>query len=245
MTQSAAEDSGLDRAERGAAVLTRAYARLAGRVAQILPSRSVRWLLCCGIMLVAVIIGVTTLMIFHFRDRAIATNERQLQSTALMVAWHVDQEFQQLELVQERIIDGIRARDIKTPEDFERQLSSIAAHRLLRAEIDGLPHVRGLRIVDANGDLLNATRSWPTQRSSEADQEYFQTLKSNRDRYVTLTRPWYDEATHDWMLGMARKFANDNGELLGVVVGTIQLSHFEDFFAQISVDRFSSIALLR
>ena len=245
MTQSAAEDSGLDRAERGAAVLTRAYARLAGRVAQILPSRSVRWLLCCGIMLVAVIIGVTTLMIFHFRDRAIATNERQLQSTALMVAWHVDQEFQQLELVQERIIDGIRARDIKTPEDFERQLSSIAAHRLLRAEIDGLPHVRGLRIVDANGDLLNATRSWPTQRSSEADQEYFQTLKSNRDRYVTLTRPWYDEATHDWMLGMARKFANDNGELLGIVIGTIQLSHFEDFFAQISVDRASSIALLR
>jgi len=245
MTQSAAEDTDPGRAERGESVLVRGCARLADLVTRILPSRSVRWLLACGILLVAVIIGVTTLMIYHFRDRAISSNERQLHNAALMVAWHVDQEFQQLELVQERIIDGIRSRGIKTPEEFERQLSSISAHRLLRAEIDGLPHVRGLRLVNANGELLNGTRNWPTQRADEADQEYFQTLKSAPDLNVTLTRPWFEETTRDWMLGMARKITNDKGELLGIVVGTIQLSHFEDFFSQISIDRFSSISLLR
>ncbi len=245
MTQSVAEDTDRGRAERGEAVLARGYARLSDLVLQALPSRSVRWLLACGILLVAVIIGVTTLVIFHFRERAISNAERQLQNAALMVAWHVDQEFQQLELVQERIIDGIHARAIRTPEDFERQLSSIAAHRLLRAEIDGLPHVRGLRLVDANGELLNSSRSWPTAKQDEADQEYFKALKSSSDAYVTLTRPWFDEATHDWMLGMARRITNEKGELLGIVIGTIQLSHFEDFFGQISVDRFSSLSLLR
>jgi diguanylate cyclase (GGDEF)-like protein len=245
MAQSAAEDTDPSRAERGKRALPRAYARLVQRITLALPSRSVRWLLSCGIMLVAVIIGVTTLIIFHFRERAIDNSERQLRNAALMVAWHVDQEFQQIELVQERIIDGIRARGITTPDEFERELSSSSSHRLLRAEIDGLPHVRGLRIVDANGDLLNATRSWPTPKTSEADQEYFQTLKAQPDLYVTLTRPWRDESTHDWMLGMARKLTNENGELLGFVIGTVQLSHFEDFFGQISIDRFSSISLLR
>ncbi len=245
MTQSAAEDTDPGRAERNELVLKRAYARVVDLVTKALPSRPVRWLLACGILLVAVIIGVTTAIIFHFRDRAFANNERQLQNAALMVAWHVDQEFQQLELVQERIIDGIRARGIKTPDEFERQLSSLASHRLLRAEIDGLPHVRGLRVVNANGELLNVTRAWPTPASSDADQEYFRILKSQPDLHVTLTRPWYDESTRDWMLGMARKIPNDNGELLGMVVGTIQLSHFEDFFSQISTERFSSISLLR
>lgn len=245
MTQLAAEDTDPDRVGRRRFVLAHARARLVAGVVRALPSRSVRWLLACGILLVAVIIAVTTLIIFHFRDRAIATNERQLQNAALMVAWHVDQEFQQLELVQERIIDAVRGRGIKTAEDFERQLSSITTHRLLRAEIDGLPHVRGLRIVNASGELLNATRAWPTPKSSEADQEYFQALASNPDLHVMLTRPWYDETTRDWMLGMARKLFSDSGELLGIVVGNIQLSHFEDFFSQISLGRFASIALLR
>jgi diguanylate cyclase (GGDEF)-like protein len=245
MTQSAAEETDPGRAEHGESVLKRTYARLADLVTKALPSRSVRWLLACGILLVAVIIGVTTLVIFHFRDRAIANSERQLQNAALMVAWHVDQEFQQVELVQERIIDGIRSRGIKSPQDFERELSSIAAHRLLRAEIDGLPHVRGLRLVNANGELLNGTRSWPTAKADESDQEYFRTLKSSPDLHVMLTRPWYDDTTRDWMLGMARKITSDNGELLGIVVGTIQLSHYEDFFDQVSTERFSSISLVR
>jgi diguanylate cyclase (GGDEF)-like protein len=245
MVQLAVEDTGPDRAGRRRFALARNYARAADTAVRALPSRSVRWLLGCGIFLVVVIIGITTLIIFHFRDRAIANNERQLQNAALMVAWHVDQEFQQLELVQERIIDAIRGRGIKTQEEFERQLSSIATHRLLRAEIDGLPHVRALRIVNAGGELLNATRSWPTPKTSEADQEYFRALASSPDRHVVLTRPWYDETTHDWMLGMARKLSSDSGELLGIVVGTIQLSHFQDFFSQISLGRFASIALLR
>ena len=245
MSQSAADDTDPSRAERGELLLTRVRTRLVELIVRALPSRSVRWLLACGILLVAVIISVTTAVIVHFRDRAFANNERQLQTAALMVAWHVDQELQQLELVQERIIDGIRSRGIKTPDEFERQLSSIASHRLLRAEIDGLPHVRGLRIVNANGELLNLTRAWPTPASGDADQEYFRTLKSHPDLFVTLTRPWYNESTRDWMLGMARKITGDNGELLGIVIGTIQLSHFEDFFSQVSVDRFSSISLLR
>src|SRR5205809_3888760 len=118
MAQLAAEDTDPDRLGRRRFVLARAFVRLATTVVRALPSRSVRWLLACGILLVAVIIAVTTLIIFHFRDRAIATNERQLQNAALMVAWHVDQEFQQLELVQERIIDAVRGRGIKTAEDF-------------------------------------------------------------------------------------------------------------------------------
>src|SRR5947208_9100701 len=114
MTQLAAEDTDPDRVGRRRFVLAHARARLVAGVVRARPSRSVRWLLACGILLVAVIIAVTTLIIFHFRDRAIATNERQLQNAALMVAWHVDQEFQQLELVQERIIDAVRGRGIKT-----------------------------------------------------------------------------------------------------------------------------------
>ena len=129
MAQLAGDDTDPDRAERKRFVLARAYARLASTAMQALPSRSVRWLLACGILLVAVIIGVTTLIIFHFRDRAIASNERQLQNAAVMVAWHVDQEFQQLELVQERIIDVVRGRGIKTEEEFERELSSITTTR--------------------------------------------------------------------------------------------------------------------
>jgi diguanylate cyclase (GGDEF)-like protein len=243
--QLVAEDKRRNRSWRERLAPARLGARLSDRVILALPFRSIRWLLACGMLLVAAIAGTTALMIFQFRERAIANHERELQNAALMVAWHVDQEFQQLELVQERIIDAIRARGIASHDNFESQVSSIAAHRLLRAEIDGLPHVRGLRVVSSNGDVLNVTRSWPVPKTSEAEQEYFQTLKSNRDQQVTITRPWYDATTRDWMLGMARKISAENGEFLGIVVGSIQLSHLEDFFGQVSPGEFASIALLR
>jgi diguanylate cyclase (GGDEF)-like protein len=116
---------------------------------------------------------------------------------------------------------------------------------LLRAEIDGLPHVRGLRLLGARGEVLNSTRAWPAPRTSEADEEHFQALESDPDLHVMLSKPWFDGSTGDWMSSMARKVSTNDGDFLGVLVGTIQLSHFEDFFGLISPGESSSIALLR
>jgi hypothetical protein len=89
-------------------------------------------LVCCGLVLVSAIATGTGLMILHYRDRAMSSNERELKSTALILAEHSDRAFQALELVQKNVIERMQALGIASREDFERRMSGHDVHLMLK-----------------------------------------------------------------------------------------------------------------
>src|SRR6185437_1162447 len=51
------------------------------------------WLVACGVLLIAGIIGGTVAAVGEFRERALANSERELENTVLLLARHFDQQF--------------------------------------------------------------------------------------------------------------------------------------------------------
>ena len=97
--------------------------------------RSSRWLLVCGGVLIGAIATGTALMTDYFRERALTNSNRELGNTALLLARHLDQELEGLELAQKMLVEHMRSAGIASREDFEREMSTRDAHLLLRAQI--------------------------------------------------------------------------------------------------------------
>src|SRR5215469_5069485 len=88
-----------------------------------LSSAPIRWLIAGGIFLIAAIAVGTTIMVGNFRERALNSNERELENTVLLVARHFDQQLEDFTAILKDVATQIRS-DRMTPETFAGQLAT-------------------------------------------------------------------------------------------------------------------------
>src|SRR4051812_17153681 len=115
----------------------------------------IRYLILCGVLLIATIAVGTAIMVGNFRARALADSERELKNTALILAAQIERSFQAVELVQRSLMERIKALGIDSSEDYARQVSGQAVHLMLKDKINGLVHVDAIALVDGDGKLIN------------------------------------------------------------------------------------------
>jgi diguanylate cyclase (GGDEF)-like protein/PAS domain S-box-containing protein len=152
---------------------------------------------------------------------------------------------QAVALVEANVVEQVQSRRLQSPEDFERLLSSQAAHLVLKDKASGMPHVSSLATVNAKGTLFNFSRSWPSPRIDVSDRDFFQALKSNPQLTYYLGEAVRNRTTGSWIITLARRVSGPNGELLGLVSSAIEMDYFERYFGTIALGDGSSIALVR
>ena len=151
-------------------------------------NRPILDLILCGALLIAAIAFGTAMMVFHFRDRALANSERELKNTALMLTRHVDQELEELDLVQKSIIERMQSAGIASSHDYERQMSNHDIHLMLKDKSVGLPYLGTFTLINAQGKLFNFSRSWPIPDASGPTIEVVE--GSGYRRMVENLRRW-------------------------------------------------------
>jgi PAS domain-containing protein len=203
-------------------------------------------LVTCGCLLFVVIIGAIAFLVNNFRHRALADTERELNNSALILAEQIDRSFQSLELVERSVQENIDALNIASEEEYRRLISSANFHRLLKDKIEGLTHVQALSLIDRDGNLLNFSRPWPVPEVNVADRDYFQALSADTQLAGSyISRPVRNRVNGAWAVYLARRLAAPNGTFRGLIIGAMELSYFEDYFASILLGEDSSISLVR
>ncbi|HJY18882.1 MAG TPA: hypothetical protein VJ353_14710, partial [Xanthobacteraceae bacterium] len=101
-------------------------------------NRPIRYLILCGMTLIAAIVIGTAIMADNLRDRALRESERDLTNTALILAGQIDQSFQAVDLVQSSVIEKIQALGIASSDDYARRMSGEDVHQMLRTSTSGL-----------------------------------------------------------------------------------------------------------
>ena len=208
-------------------------------------NRPIRYLVLCGVLLIAAIAVSTAIMVVNFRNRALIDSERELKNTALILAEQVDRSFQALELVQRNVTEKIQSLGIASSEDYARQMSGQDVNQMLKASISGLAHVSAVTLIDADGKLLNSSRDWPIPQTNVADRDYFKALKFDAQLTSFISLPAHNRRDGAWTVFSARKLKAANGEFIGLVLGAIELSYFEKSFGSIVLGESSSISLYR
>src|SRR5665647_1888055 len=208
-------------------------------------SRPVRLIIICGILLIWAIMAVTGGLLLSLRDRDLVESERRLNGLALVLAEQIDRNFQSIELIQTAVIERMQSLGIVSAEDFERQMSGYDTHQRIKDRISASPHINAIVLTDAQGKLINFSRSWPIPSVKIPDQDPSEAFKSDPHLTSFVGNPLRSPATGNWVVPLARNFNGPNGEFLGVVTGVMELRYFEQMFEAVAISPNDSIALFR
>ncbi|HXP30085.1 MAG TPA: ATP-binding protein [Stellaceae bacterium] len=202
-------------------------------------------LVLCGALLIAAVILQCVWYLAGARQSDIDDTEQQLQNLALVLAEETDRAFQSLALVQDSLVELMRAREIASGEDLRRQMSAHDVHMMLRDKISGLPHVDAITVIDPEGNLVNFSRYWPIPKVDISDRAYFKALKDKPDLDWFVSEPVVNYGTNTRTFYLARKATGSSGQFLGLVLGAIRPEYFEGFYNNIVLGQSGAITLFR
>jgi len=208
-----------------------------------LSSAPIRWLIAGGIFLIAAIAIGTTIMVGNFRERALNSNERELENTVLLVARHFDQQLEDFAAILKDVAAQTRS-DRMTSETFAGQLATLEWHETLRGKIGAYSDLAGINVFDANGTLINSSDFWPVPDVNIADRGYFHAFKSGTETTpVMIEMARARISAPGWATIVAHKLTGPQGEFIGVVSRAIAPATFEKYFASVVLGEGAAISM--
>jgi diguanylate cyclase (GGDEF)-like protein/PAS domain S-box-containing protein len=206
-------------------------------------TRPIQLIVVCGIILIAVVTAATSSLLSNLRDRDLAEKERTLESLAVVLAEQLDRSFQSIDLIQTVLVERMQSLGIASSAELERHMSGYDTHQRFSDLIGGLPHIDAIILSNADGKLINFSRTWPIPDINNRDQDYSETFKNNPYLMSFVSKPRHSPATGKWVLPIARKIIGPDGKFLGVILGIMELHYFENLFQSIMPGAGSSISL--
>ncbi|MBF0558968.1 MAG: hypothetical protein HQL08_09320 [Nitrospirae bacterium] len=146
------------------------------------------------------------------------------------------------------VIDKIDVTLLTISDEIEKQVAGggIKGQKLNRFIVRQharLPELDGLRMADAQGNIIYGTGVTPGLKANIADREYFVRLRENAEAKLVISKPVVGRVTGEWVVLLARRLNKPDGSFSGVVYGVITLESFIKVFASIDVGQHGSITL--
>jgi PAS domain-containing protein len=205
---------------------------------------AIQWLVLCAAGLVIAIMLGTGYFALQFRERALEVAERELNNSALLLSRHFDQQLSDLQHVHEDVVGYLRADGVETADEFEKKMSTLSAHEMLRTKLAVLPHVGALNLFNAKGWLINSSEMWPVPDVSVVDRRYFKEFTSGQPTPDVIVEPVVSKVTKIWTTVFARKIVGRNGEVIGFASRGVEPSHFEEFVGSLALNSDTAISMI-
>jgi diguanylate cyclase (GGDEF)-like protein len=213
-------------------------------VRRFISGNPIRWLVLGGALLIAAITIGTAIMAANFRERALASAERELENTVLLLARHFDQQLVDFIAIQKDVAAQIRSAGITSPAGFRARMSTPETHETLMEKVGTHSDVAGVNVFDADGMLINSSEHWPPPDVKIADRDYFKTAKSAAAAKPVSIELVRGRLSRDWSTVVAYNITAANGEFLGLVTRAIPPASFEKFFDSLALGDGASISIL-
>jgi len=163
--------------------------------------------------------------------------ETTTQNLSLMVADHINDEVEMIDLSLRSVADEAE-RELAAGGLEEGSLNAFIARQKSR-----MPDLDGLRVVNAQGENAYGTDVVPGAKASVADRTYFKRLLSDPTAGLVISEPVVGRVSKKWSIILARRVNQADGSFAGVVYGAITTEHFTAAFSTIKVGEYGSITL--
>ena len=210
-----------------------------GRQAGFSGRRSIRGLwfgLAGGFILVTGCL--VALALNYLRDQAIEAGRRLTETYAHVIA---EQSARTIQLVDQRLeLAGSRLAQLSAGGG----LNPGSARDLLRQQIQELPFVRAMWVMDAQGRIQYD--SDPGNIGVDLhERPYFQIYLARPDTVFQLGNPVRSRSTGTWLISAARPLQPVNGNFAGIVVAAVEPPYLDKLWSTINLGAGGSISLFR
>lgn len=98
-----------------------------------------------------------------------------------------------------------------------------------------LTDVQGFTVLDADGRPVLTTVPNPVTNYTALDREYFVAQRANEVPGLYIGPPVQSRMTGEWVISLTLRLSDADGEFRGVVMATLLVQHFVDFYQTIDV----------
>lgn len=193
---------------------------------------------------VFVIIVAATLILFNSwqiwsaHQRDLRSAEHESANLARSLAQHADDTFMQvdgnlLDLTERLQTDGLG------PSQLTR------LQRVMQTQVGYLPQLHGLFIYDARGRWLATSSGKFIKNANNADRDYFKYHQNRDGGGLYIGKVIRSRTSGDLIIPVSRRFNNPDGSFGGVVLATLYVDYFRQFYDSFALNTDASLNLLR
>lgn len=209
------------------------------------PRNQVRSLIAVAVGLVVLAVLAVGIALLGLRSDTIEDANNETGNIATILAEQTSRSVQTIELVLTDIQERIASSHPTDRGDPNTSLGSKPVNDLLRERLARLPQAAAIAVVDANGKLVNTTRSWPVPPADLIDRDYFIHFKTTADNGLYVSRPIKNAVNGELTIYFSKRINDSAGQFDGVVLIGLNLRHFQDIYNSITSLRNQSFLFLR
>ena len=202
--------------------------------------RSIGWTAIIAGLLIVIVCAALVLIeswrILDARRAQISEAETAAANLARSLAETTNGTFVQADILLAGIVERLEV-DGTAPARLER------ISNLLREARSALPQLQHLSVLDASGSSIASDMSDLDGKVAN-DREYFRYHQQHDDRAPHMGPPIRSKTSSEWIVTVSRRFNDAPGRFAGVVVASISLSFFSNYFEQFEVGAGGTIVLL-
>ncbi|MDH4607646.1 GGDEF domain-containing protein [Pseudomonas sp. BN102] len=176
---------------------------------------------------------VNLLQVLDSKELYLREADKANANLAYSIAQHAQESLKEADIV----LSGLLAL-------LERGENSPAAiNELLQTYKQRASQLAGVFVYDAEGRWRFHTNAPPTPDASNSDRDYFQFHRQSVSRDTEVSNPIRSRSTGEWVLPVSRRFNDREGRFAGVVLATIRIDHFAEFYKQFDIGHDGSILI--
>ena len=203
------------------------------------PRRRLTWPLR-GLLAASLAVPVLLLALAAWQNLRLV--QHLLEERVVIEAGELDQHdlnaFKIYPMVLGWVADRIRGRD------WDEVEHNPELHRFL-ANLETLPQVDAVRVVDADGRIRAGGRFSPVPANASMSSDDAFAAQRQHDAGVFVGREHADPLTHDPVFEISRRLTAPDGSFGGAVILSANPRYFQDFYSRISNEKDYAACLLR
>jgi PAS domain S-box-containing protein len=181
--------------------------------------------------------GLLALGMVQLRDQAIRSGEKLNETLVQGVQEQTSSTFQTIDLKLQ-----LAANELARLEAVG-ELNEGSAVSSMRRQLQDLPSVHALRVLDADGRSLYDTDSGIADPGF-SDRADFQFHRDHPDTGFHVAPPTRSRTTSGWLITASRPLRSGSGVLTGVIVAAVHPQYFDQLWRKMSATYSGSVTLL-
>lgn len=116
--------------------------------------------------------------------------------------------------------------------------------RFLQSRKYNRQRIRGIFVYDETGHWLATTEDGDFSSFNNSDRDYFQRHRASADHGTLIGRPVKSRSGGQWIVTASRRFNHPDGSFAGVVLTSIDVAYFMQFYRRFDIGPNGAVSLL-
>jgi signal transduction histidine kinase len=205
-----------------------------------------RNLIAGGMALIVAVFGFTVWVLWATHEQRVLETYNTVGNLNLALSEQAAQAVRATDLILLSVLDSLRQNNATVSAE---SLEAVARGRgffiSLIEQRTGAPQIDALAVADSSGEVMATTRGFQFPAISVADRDYYKAFKDSARDGLYISAPSKTPDAREWAFFLARRVDDLDGRFLGLVIASINVKFFEEFYRALQIEKSGSLTLMR